>query len=289
MVDNSSLTYDELKSRLAAAEEAREAAEAETRRVAAIVKAETQREINQKDSGEYWDTIDNIWDFVAADYGGCYSAALNLRQQNECELYAREDVVLVFSNGEDLEVILTKNPDISSLFTKDVDTISQISQVGSIDRSNRTEEKKHEKKHAKNILGESFSKSDKSRAHTFPADYECYKFWWPMFKLVTGEKDRDYDKVFIQKLANMRTSKLCFAGEHNLIYDTPRDGVVCALPIFESMQDMAEWQYGTGYKMLITADSAGTYRELRMAQDSRYDHITIADDDYGGFACYQLG
>lgn len=42
------------------------------------------------------------------------------------------------------------------------------------------------------------------------------------------------------------------------------------------MKDMAKWQYGNGYKMLIIADSADTYKRLRVAQETVYPHIRIA-------------
>ena len=221
-----------------------------------------------------------MWEFEAEDYKRCYDDALKLRKENTCSLYLREDVVHVFDDGQDLEAILETSHGISSLFTKDVDTTSQVSievpDVGAIHGSNRAADENHEKTNAKNILGESLYKNDKWRAHTFPADHQCHQFWWPMFKLVTGDTNRNYDKLLIQKLASMRTSKLYFAGEHNLIYDTLTNRVVWAIPIFSSMKDMAEWQYSTGYKMLIIADSARTYWELRMIQDTTHDHIKIA-------------
>ena len=238
----------------------------------------------EKDSGRYWDTIENVWEFEAQEYTECYRNALTLRRDHRCSLYLREEVVNVCDSTEGLEFILADPNNTSSLFMKDADSTSSISIKvpdvdGPIDGSSRTSRKNHEKKYAKTILGESLDRSNVSRAHTFPADHQCHKFWWPMFQLVTGHRNRSYNKLLIQKLASMRTSKLYFASEHNHIYDTLNNGVVCAIPIFSSMEDMAKWQYQTGYKMLMVADSAPTYKQLQMHQDASYNHISIASTE----------
>jgi len=92
------------------------------------------------------------------------------------------------------------------------------------DEGNRSESTKHDRRHLKNILGGAVSNNDKSRAHAFPKDKECNKWWWPMFQLVTGHQDRtEHNQSTLDKVASMRTNRIVFPAEHNHIF-------VCTIP-----------------------------------------------------------
>merc|ERR1712176_748329 len=78
----------------------------------------------------------------------------------------------------------------------------------------------------------------------------------------------------------MKTNKIAFPGQHNHFYDTLSKGVICTIPIFESMEAMAtKWDYKQGYQMLIVCDSARAYSELKMTNDDLFPHITVASPE----------
>jgi hypothetical protein len=234
--------------------------------------------VDQKETGKYWDTFENVWVFEPAEYADCFSAASELRKKHPCKLYA-EVLVHILADGRSIETVL-KDENAPSIFERESEAsrsfvASGSSSFGSKTKSNRKEDKNHEKLYAKNIIGVRIARGNKTRAHTFPADRVCYRWWWPMYQVVTGSPE-NYNESAIQKLGSMRTSKFIFGGDHNLIYDNLTSGVVCTIPIFDSMEAMAKWEYGDGYKMLIIADSASSYRNLLVAQDTAHDHIQIA-------------
>ena len=268
---------EEAEARADAAEQRAEARaeEAEARADA----AEQRLKVNDlQASGKYWDTFDKVWTFKRVPYEGSFAAASRLRQVNHCDLYEIKNVKLVLSDGRDVEAVLHDKESPSVFEADDETTVSTVSCASlEKDRSNRTGDQKHERTHARNMLGKPIRGSDKTRAHTFPKDTECNDWWWPEYKLVTGVLEgADHDAFAVQKLASMRTSKFIFGGQHNHIYDDLKDGVVCTIPIFESLEAMANWKYQQRYKMLIVADSARTYENLQMLQESKYPHIRYA-------------
>jgi hypothetical protein len=250
------------------AEKEREKAEKERE------KAEKELEIgDKKGKGEYWGTFDDVLEFGPAEYADFFISAVQLRQNNPCQLYA-EIGAEFFADERAIECLLDeKKENAPDAFQGDSESRSCVSNDS---LSNRTTDKNSEKLYAKNMLGELVGNASKSRAHTIPADKVCYKWWGPMYQLVTGYSDINNLRA-IHKLGSMRTSKFIFAHEHNEIYDILTAGVVCTIPIFESMEAMAKWQYGDGYKMLIIADSASAYTRLGMLQDRVHKHITIAE------------
>lgn len=217
---------DEIAAANARADQEKERADQEKERADRI-----QADVNRKETGQYWDTIDQVWEFVPAGYSGHFSSACELRKTYPCSLY-EEEVVHILTDGRAVEAVLEDN-DAPSVFERDdqtsVSSVSRGSESFERNRSNRTGDKNDEIAHARNMLGSKIRSGDKSRAYTFPADVDCSKWWWPMYLLVTGTKQPDYDVNAIKKLASMRTSKFIFAGEHNLIFDTLKDGIVCIL------------------------------------------------------------
>ena len=228
--------------------------------------------VDQKAKGEFWGTFEDVWKLEPAEYAGCFGAASQLRQNDPCQLYTGI-VAEVLADARSIEIVL-EDENAPSIFQGDWETRRSFASSGSF--SFRKRDKNHEKLYAKNTLGELIGKGGKSQAHTIPADKVCDKWWGPMYQLVTGTPDIKNLRA-IHKLGSMRTSKFIFAYEHNEIYDTLSSGVVCTIPIFESMKAMAKWQYGDGYKMLIIADSASAYTRLGMLQDRVHKHITIAE------------
>jgi hypothetical protein len=102
-----------------------------------------------------------------------------------------------------------------------------------------------------------------------------------MFRLVTGHHEDEFNQNALDKLAATRPNKLIFAGEHQHIYDTLKHGVVCAIPIYESFEDLAQWQYQKGFQMLIVCDSAKTYKAIGTVDDDgpNHQHIQMASEN----------
>jgi hypothetical protein len=74
----------------------------------------------------------------------------------------------------------------------------------------------------------------------------------------------------------LHTNKLVFDMEHNHYYDDLRYGNILAIPIFESVAAMREWEYGKPYEMLIVCDRSDTYQVLGLSVTSKQPHIKNA-------------
>ena len=230
-----------------------------------------------KTAGEYWNGIDQLWDFETASFDGCFDQALYHRlhavdvySQLHSFLMSHEGIVTIVKNNESLTILSIFEPD-------EIEAIdSEKREAG-----NRTENQAHERQHLKTFLGHEAAGGAISRAHALPNDKNCNKWWWPMFRMVTGHSENKFNQDALVKLAAMRTNKLVFAGEHQHIYDTLKYGVVCAIPIYESFKDLAQWQYEKGFQMLIVCDSAKTYRAIGMLDEDHptHHHIQMASEN----------
>mmetsp|Transcript_29932 Transcript_29932/g.45812 ORF Transcript_29932/g.45812 Transcript_29932/m.45812 type:complete len:466 (+) Transcript_29932:1011-2408(+) len=254
-----------------------------------------REERNRKSEGTYWHRMKDVWRFESAGFGGRFEKGLELRQRNVVALY--QEVHDILMNGEGIEAYLN-GEDPMSVFSDAVITMD-TKEHSLTSTGNRTENTKHEKKHGKDFLGEYTASTDVSRAHAFPKDTECNIWWWPEFLLVTGhhgtktqgkfEPLDDTSKEALNKFAAMRTNKIVFPGQHNHIFDTLKHGTVCAIPIFDSLEEMAKWQYKDGYKLLIVCDNAKAYQQIKMDEETRFKHIHIASKDEVEKATQRVG
>lgn len=189
-------------------------------------------------------------------------------------------------NGQGIEAVLDDNSvfsltvqteSIYSLFLSTVET----GKVEQIDEGNRASKESAEKKHQRNFLGKCKGEATLSKAHGFPNDQDCNLYWWPMLRMVSGSYSTDWNQSALDKMAAMKTNKIAFPCPHNHYYDDLAKGCVCTIPIFTSIEEIATaWDYGKdGYEMLIVCDSLQSYSEVKMNDDSFFDHIAEASPD----------
>ena len=237
-------------------------------------------EFEEKSTFQYWDTLDELWEFQRAKYKGLYNASFRYRQYDRAPQIYR-DVQVLLTNGTDVEAVLQENSVFSlTMQTESIVTMDTNENPGTplVDDGNRATRESMERTHLKTFLGETKGETQEiSKAHAFPKDKDCNLYWWPMLRIVTGIDSTDLNRSALDKVAAMKTNKIVFPGPHNHIYDDLKKGVVCTIPIFGSMEEMAtEWRYGEGYEMLIVCDSAKTYRALQIMDDRSFPHITVA-------------
>lgn len=236
------------------------------------------RILNSKMSFSYWGTFDQIWNFDLTAYEGLYKQTLSLRQNNTPQIY--DTVHHLLMDGCGIETVLDEN----SVFSLTAQTQSIVTmesnEMARVDVGNRATREANEKTYLKNFLGLTKGQGEISKAHGFPNDGDCNMYWWPILRMVTGTHYEDLNRSALDKMAAMKTNKIAFPGPHNHFYDNLTKGVVCTIPIFESMEAMAtKWDYQQGYQMLIVCDSANTYRDLKMTNDALFSHITVASPD----------
>jgi len=260
-------------------EEARKQKE-EARKQSDINRAleEEIRILSLKTSFTYWSTFDQIWDFDLTAYEGLYEQTLSLRQKNAPRIYNTVHHLLM--DGCGIETVLDKN-NVFSLTTQTESIVTMESnEMARVDAGNRATREANEKKHLKNFLGFLKGEGEISKAHGFPNDGDCNLYWWPILRMVTGTHSADLNKSALDKMAAMKTNKIAFPGPHNHFYDNLTKGVVCTIPIFESMEAMATtWDYKQGYQMLIVCDSVNAYSELKMPDDAHFPHISVASPE----------
>mmetsp|Transcript_5632 Transcript_5632/g.8164 ORF Transcript_5632/g.8164 Transcript_5632/m.8164 type:complete len:491 (-) Transcript_5632:815-2287(-) len=236
------------------------------------------RILSLKTSFTYWSTFDQIWDFDLTAYEGLYEQTLSLRQKNAPQIYNTVHHLLM--DGCGIETVLDKN-NVFSLTTQTESIVTMESnEMARVDAGNRATREANEKKHLKNFLGFLKGEGEISKAHGFPNDGDCNLYWWPILRMVTGTHSADLNKSALDKMAAMKTNKIAFPGPHNHFYDNLTKGVVCTIPIFESMEAMATtWDYKQGYQMLIVCDSVNAYLELKMPDDAHFPHISVASPE----------
>ena len=227
------------------------------------LRLEQQKEFEEKNTFKYWDTFDDLWSFDLTEYKGLYQETMRLRQDHTPQIY--RDVRTLLMDDTGIETVLQEN----SMFSITVPW------------SEVDEESMEKRYDLKDFLGHKESESEISKAHAFPNDPDCNLYWWPMLRMVTGINSTDLNRSALDKVAAMKTNKIVFPGrQHKKIYDDLEYGVVCTIPIFDSMKEMATtWSYGQGYEMLIVCDSADTYEELKMNNDGRFPHISVASPE----------
>mmetsp|Transcript_1937 Transcript_1937/g.4076 ORF Transcript_1937/g.4076 Transcript_1937/m.4076 type:complete len:211 (+) Transcript_1937:3-635(+) len=157
----------------------------------------TQRQLEEtklRESFEYWHCFNRVWNYELQPYEDYYKVNKSLRQNHSVELYSVVHNILV--GGEGIELVLQENAPWSVFSYEESNGESQSivtrdpSEQG--DEGNRSTKTSHEKNNLKTMLGGRLDKCDVSRAHAFPNDKECNKFWWPMFQLVTGSHCNEF-------------------------------------------------------------------------------------------------
>ncbi|KAL7572202.1 hypothetical protein ACA910_011734 [Epithemia clementina (nom. ined.)] len=243
------------------------------------------QQILKKLDGTYWHCIKDVWTSTEEPFQGGLAKFQELRGEHEdkdgnkvtkpiLENYLA--LLYICRAGEGTEAIL-KNDFLDedgesgySIETRDSESIKAPEEPAG--KAN------HMSKHLKTLSGVHVRRYNKSKAHLIPEDVNCNKFWYPVLQLALGPHVEVSDSPdHIMRLAKkLHTNKLVFDIDHNHYYDDLKYGIILAIPIFESVAAMREWEYGKPYEMLIVCDESETYRVLGLSGTSTQPHIKNA-------------